>query len=564
MRWSQAFIPTLRDDPAEAVAASHKLLVRAGYVRQLMAGSYSLLPAAMRVRAKVMEIIRQEINAIGGQEFLLPALHPSEVWKQSGRWDVMGDEMFRLHDRKGAELALGMTHEEIFTTLALELRSYRELPQLWYQLQTKFRDEPRPKSGVLRVREFTMKDSYTFDIDDAGLDRQFEQHRTAYLNIFRRCGMDPVMVEASSGSMGGTGSVEFMVFSETGEDEIVTCTCGYAANLETATSALAEAVDPPPAPLERFPTPGVRTIKQLAEAAPDAPPERQIKTLVYEIDGALTLVLVRGDHDLMEQKLIDHTGAATIAPAEPDRIVDALGASPGSLGAVDVGGMKILADLALRGRHGLVTGANENDFHVRNVSIERDISVDEWFDLRQVAAGEACVECGQPLRIDRAIEVGHIFKLGARYAEILGATVLDPDGNEAVLKMGSYGIGVERAMAAAVEASHDEAGIRWPVAIAPYHVVITVLRAEDEATMAAAEDLYAKLGREGVEVILDDRVERPGVKFADAELVGLPYRITVGPRGLAGGVVELTTRATGETVEIDFENVVAEVLGHLS
>ena len=559
MRWSHAFVPTLRDDPAEAVAPSHRLLVRAGFIRQLMSGSYSLLPAAMRVRAKVMQIIREEINAIGGQEFLLPALHPAEIWRESGRWDVMGDEMFRLHDRKGAELALGMTHEEIFTTLALELRSYRDLPQLWYQIQTKFRDEPRPKSGVLRVREFTMKDSYTFDVDAAGLDAQFERHRSAYLNIFRRCGMEPVMVEASSGAMGGSGSVEFMVFSDTGEDEIVTSACGYAANLETATSVSAPVDDPAPATIEKFPTPGVRTIKALADFDSGAPADRQIKTLVYDIDGALSLVLMRGDHDLMEQKLRDHTGAATVEPASREVIVEALGAAPGSLGAVGVDGLTILADTALTGRRGMTTGANEDDFHLRSVDIERDIAVDEWVDLRTVKPGDACIECGQPLRIDHAIEVGHIFKLGTKYAEILGAKVLDADGNEAAIWMGSYGIGVERAMAAVVESSHDESGIVWPASVAPYHVVVTVLRIQDEATHTAAERLYEDLVEAGVEVILDDRDERPGVKFADAELIGIPFRITVGPRGLGNGTVEFTVRATGETTEIPLGEAVSTI-----
>ncbi len=559
MRWSHAFVPTLRDDPAEAVAPSHRLLVRAGFIRQLMSGSYSLLPAAMRVRAKVMQIIREEINAIGGQEFLLPALHPAEIWRESGRWDVMGEEMFRLHDRKGAELALGMTHEEIFTTLALELRSYRDLPQLWYQIQTKFRDEPRPKSGVLRVREFTMKDSYTFDVDDAGLDVQFERHRVAYLNIFRRCGMDPVMVEASSGAMGGSGSVEFMVFSDSGEDEIVTCECGYAANLETATSVSAPVDDPVAATIEKFPTPGVRTIKALADFDSGAPADRQIKTLVYEIDGELSLVLLRGDHDLMEQKLRDHTGAASVEPASPEVIYESLGAAPGSLGAVGVDGLTVLADKALAGRRGLTTGANEDDFHLRNVDVERDITVDEWVDLRTVKPSDACIECGRPLRIDHAIEVGHIFKLGTKYAEILGATVLDADGNEAAIRMGSYGIGVERAIAAVVESSHDESGIVWPVTVAPYHVVVTVLRIQDEATRAAAEGLYEDLVAAGVEVILDDRDERPGVKFADAELVGVPFRLTVGPRGIENGTVELTVRATGVTTEIPLRETVSTV-----
>jgi len=558
LRWSQAFIPTLRDDPADAEAVSHKLLVRAGFVRQLMAGSYSLLPPAMRVRAKIMEIIRQEINAIGGQEFLLPALQPAEIWQKSGRWTSVGQEMFRLNDRKEADLVLGMTHEEVFSTLATEMKSHKELPQLWYQIQTKFRDEPRPKSGVLRVREFTMKDSYSFNIDQAGLDAQFEAHRQAYLNIFRRIGTTPIPVEASSGLMGGFGSVEFMVLSNAGEDFIVTCDCGYAANLERATSALPVAADPDTTELETFDTPGVRTIRGLADFDGGAVAGSQLKTLLYMIDDELTLVVVRGDHDIQEQKLIDVTDGIDIRPATEDEIRPALGASPGSLGAVGVIGYSILVDEGLRGRRGMTTGANIDDKHLRNVDVERDITVTKWVDVRVVKEGEACSLCGDPLSIDKAIEVGHIFKLGTKYAEAMGAQVLDSNGKPQTLLMGSYGIGVERAMAAVVETSHDEKGIVWPVAVAPYEILITVLRPDDEATLAAAISMYEELTNAGFDVMLDDRNERPGVKFADAELVGFPYRLTVGPRGLESGVIELTTRATNKTTEVALDEAVAE------
>lgn len=559
MRWSQAFIPTLRDDPTDAEAISHKLLVRAGFVRQLMAGSYSLLPPAMRVRAKIMEVIRQEINAIGGQEFLLPALHPAEIWQKSGRWSSVGQEMFRLKDRKEADLVLGMTHEEVFSTLATEMKSYKELPQLWYQIQTKFRDEPRPKSGVLRVREFTMKDSYSFNIDQAGLDVQFEAHRQAYINIFRRIGTNPIPVEASSGLMGGSGSVEFMVLSDAGEDFIVTCDCGYAANLERATSALPDVDDPETAELETFDTPGVRTIKALEEFEGGAPADRQLKTLLYMIDDELTLVVVRGDHDLQEQKLIDVTGGIDIRPATEQEIRPALGASPGSLGAVGISDYTILVDEAVRGRTGMTTGANIDDKHLRNVDVGRDIEVTKWVDVRAVKAGEACALCGKPLSIDKAIEVGHIFKLGTKYAEAMGAEVLDPNGKPQTLLMGSYGIGVERAMAAVVEACNDEKGIVWPVSVAPYEILITVLRPDDEPTLAAATSMYEELSNAGFDVMLDDRNERPGVKFADAELVGFPYRLTVGPRGIESGMIELTTRSTNETREVALSEAVADV-----
>ncbi|NND85616.1 MAG: proline--tRNA ligase, partial [Acidimicrobiia bacterium] len=505
MRWSQAHIPTLRDDPSEAEAASHRLLIRAGYMRQLMAGHYSLLPAAMRIREKIIRIIREEMNAIGGQEFLLPTMHPSEVWKASGRLEYMGDEMFRLIDRKGAEVVLGMTHEEIFTTVATELVSYKRLPQTWYQFQTKFRDEPRPKSGLLRVREFTMKDSYSFDLDEAGLDASFERHHDAYVRIFERMGLEAVPVDASVGAMGGTGSIEFMVRSDAGEDWIATCSCGYAANLERATSTLPVIEDPEDVPTtEPFPTPGVRTIADLV-ALTGLPADRQVKTLVYFANDEPLLVLLRGDHDLMEQKLIDGVGTGQVRPAHEEEIVELLGAHPGSLGAVGVTGQRIIADPSLEGRRDLMTGANQDDVHLRNVDMDRDIAVTEWMDLRSVSAGEACVECGQPISLDKTIELGHIFKLGRMYTESLGVTVLDEDGKSRVPIMGSYGIGVERALATAAEVYHDEHGLAWPVALAPWEVVITVIRPDDELAGSESERIYAELAAAGVEVILDDR-----------------------------------------------------------
>jgi prolyl-tRNA synthetase len=560
MRWSQMHIPTLREDPAEADAPSHRLLLRAGYIRQLMAGHYSLLPLAVRVRNKVITVIREEMDRIGAQEYLLPAMHPAEVWRRSGRWEVMGEEMFRLRDRKGAELALGMTHEEIFTTLALELSSYRDLPQMWYQFQTKFRDEPRPKAGLMRTREFTMKDSYSFDLGPEGLDRSFDLHHAAYVRIFERLGLPAIPVQASSGSMGGSESTEFMCPSPVGEDVVVHCTqCGYAANVEKATSRLAEVTDGAgPAAPERFDTPGARTIEDLAVKF-DAPADRQIKTLVYVLDGRLTLVLLRGDHPLNEQKLADATAAAALRPATADEIREALGASPGSLGAVAVSDLPVVADEALRGRHDMFTGANTDDVHLRGVDVVRDITVGTWADLREVGDGEACVRCGAPLSAQRAIEVGHIFKLGYRYADALGATVLDADGSRTKIIMGCYGIGVERAMAAIVETHHDDKGIVWPMAVAPFHVAVVVAQADDAGCAEAGERIYRGLGEAGVEVILDDRAERAGVKFRDVELVGIPLRVTVGRRGLAEGVVEVTDRATGSTERIAVDEAVAHL-----
>jgi prolyl-tRNA synthetase len=544
MRWSEAFIPTLRDAPADAEAISHVLLVRGGFIRQLAAGSYTILPLGQRVRLKVAGIIREEMNGIGGQEMMPPTLHPAEVWRKSGRYELMGENLFKLEDRKGADLVLGMTEEELFALTALELSSYRDLPQIWYQMHTKFRDEPRPKSGLLRVREFTMKDSYTLDIDRAGLDAGFEKHRGAYQRIFARMGLDAVGVEASSGAMGGSESVEFMVRSEAGEDWIVTCAnCDYRANVERATSTVAAVDDGERSELDRFPTPGLRTIKALAEAHPNtAAPDRQIKTLVYVLDGEQVLVLLRGDHNLQEQKLMDATAVVEARAAAPEEIRALLGADPGSLGGVGVDGTRIIADEALRGRFNLVTGANEDDWHHSGVDPDRDIAVTQWADLRAVSAGEPCPSCGGALELWKGIEVGHIFKLGTQYSETFGAYVQDESGDSHPIIMGSYGIGVERGMAAVVEASHDEKGIIWPVSVAPYEVVITVVRADDPTTFEAAERLYAELGEAGVEVLLDDREERPGVKFADAELIGVPYRVTVGPRGVADGVAELTIR----------------------
>jgi prolyl-tRNA synthetase len=561
MRWSQLHIPTLREDPADADAASHRLLLRAGFIRQLTAGHYSLLPLGVRVRAKVMAVIRAEMDAIGGQEFLLPAMHPAQIWERSGRLEIMGEEMFRLRDRKGAEMVLGMTHEEIFTTLALELNSYRQLPQFWYQLQLKFRDEPRPKSGLIRVREFTMKDSYSFDLDQAGLDKSFDAHRGAYERIFARLGIPALAVEASNGTMGGSDSIEFMCPSEAGEDVVATCPdCDYAANLEKATSALAAVADEPgPEAPARLDTPGVRTIEDLAVRY-GIPADRQIKTLVQVVDGQLTLVLLRGDHPLAEQKLFDATGAAGIRPALPEEIVAALGASPGSLGAVGVRDLPVVADLALSGRRDMATGANTDDVHLTGVDVGRDITVTTWADLRQVSAGEPCPACGRPLQLLQAIEVGHIFKLGRKFTAALGVSVLGPDGGAVVPVMGCYGIGVERAMAAIAEVHHDDAGLTWPVQVAPAEVDVILVSTRDEAAQSAAERIYQSLQAAGADVLIDDRDERPGVKFKDAELTGIPFRVAVGSRDLADGQVEVVSRATGEKERVPVDQVVKHVL----
>lgn len=529
-------------------------------MRQLMAGSWSLLPLGMRVATKVSDIIREEMNAIGGQEFLLPVVHPGEVWKRSGRWDDVEGILVKFKDRRDTDLLLAMTHEEIFALLAAEMSSYRDLPQMWYHLQTKFRDEARPKAGLLRVREFTMKDSYTFDIDEAGLDVQFERHRDAYTRIFTRFGLSTIPVEASSGAMGGSESVEFMIKADAGEDLIAVCgSCDYAANVERATSPVAVIEDGAgAAEPQRFPTPGVRTIKALAELGEHAAPERQIKTLVYVIGGALTLVLLRGDHELQEQKLSDGTGGQELRPAHEEEIVEALGAHPGSLGAVGVS-LPVIADPALRGRRDMVTGANDDDWHVRGVDVERDIAVGTWLEVRAVQGGDPCPNCDGTLSLERTIEIGHIFKLGTRYSEKLGATVLDEEGNERPIVMGSYGIGVGRSMAAIAETHHDESGLLWPMSVAPFEVVITVLRPTEDAPRTVAEQIYVDLRGAGVDVLLDDRDERPGVKFKDAELIGIPLRLTVGPRGLENGIIEVLDRRTGVGEELAVHGIVEEI-----
>jgi prolyl-tRNA synthetase len=569
MRWSTMHIPTLRDDPADAGAPSHRLLLRGGYIRQLMAGHYSLLPLAQRVRLKVIAIIREEMNGIGAQEFLMPVMHPAELWLKSGRWEVMGEEMFRLKDRRGADLALGMTHEEIVSTLATELESYRELPQRWYQFQTKLRDEPRPKAGLMRTREFTMKDSYSFDLGPDELDVSFVAHRDAYARVFSRLGIPAIQAQASNGTMGGSDSIEFVCPSPTGEDLVIHCpSCHYAANIEKATSRLAAVDDSSErtavlAAPESFPTPGVRTIEDLASQY-QAPADRQVKTLVYLLDDTLTLVLVRGDHALHEQKLVDATGAVAVRPAQPEEIQAALGALPGSLGAAgtvpaSLGGPPVLADEALRGRRGMYTGANIDDTHVRGVDVERDINVGQWADLRAAAAGEGCVNCGHELTAERGIEVGHIFKLGYKFSNALGLSVSGPDGKPVKPIMGSYGIGVERAMAAIVEVHHDAKGIVWPAAVAPFEVVVVIAQQDDAAVAGAGEQVYQALLDAGVEVIVDDRPVRAGVKFSDAELVGIPFRVTVGKRGLASGSAELTDRAAGSTAQVPLDELAKHV-----
>jgi len=557
MRWTQMFIPTLREAPADAEVVSHILLLRGGYIRQLGAGIYSYLPLAQRVMNKITQIIREELDAMGAQEFCLPALHPAEIWQESGRWESMGANMFRLKDRAGRDMCLGMTHEEVFTTIARsEIRSYRDLPQIWYQIQTKFRDEPRPKSGLLRVRQFTMKDSYSFDISWEGLDTSYQKHYELYCRIFDRCGLNYKIVEADSGMMGGRQSHEFMVLTDAGEDQIACCECGYAANVEKATSRLDPIHDQPGnVKPELVPTPRQKTIEEVSHFL-KIQPWQQIKTLIYIVRGTPILALVRGDHQLNEAKLQSVLGAE-VRPGHPMEIQDALGASAGSLGPVGVSGLRILSDEALRGRQNLTCGANRDDYHLSNVTPERDYTA-EYFDLRLIQAGEACVQCGKPLTVSKALEVGHIFKLGTKYSESLGATLLTAEGTSVPIVMGSYGIGVERILAAAIESSHDDDGICWPESIAPFRWLISVLNTRDEALLNAAERTYSELRALGVDVLLDDRDERPGVKFKDADLIGIPYRINFGSKKFKEGKVECVERISRKSEDVCVDKLVAK------
>ncbi len=560
---SKSFVPTFKEVPADATVASHQLLVRAGYIRQLAAGIYSILPLAQRSILKITEIVREEMNGIGGQEFYLPALNPREVWEESGRWTVMGENMFRFKDRKGADLCLAMTHEEVFTVLArAEVRSYRQLPQTWYQIQTKFRDEPRPKSGLLRVRQFTMKDSYSFDLNREGLDVAFENHRQAYAKIFARCGLKTIQVEAHSGAMGGTGSTEFMVPTDAGEDLIASCeSCGYAANIEKAESRVETTDRYKPAgetpALEEFATPGAVTIEALSAKPYGVPADQQLKTLIYFGDEKPLVAILRGDDQLNEAKLQTASGASVLRPAHPEEIQKWMGARPGSLGGIGVTHVRAFIDRRLVGLSGLVTGANKDGFHVRNVSVPRDLAHAAVADLRTINAGEGCPRCGKPLSVGKALEVGHIFKLGTRYSEMMGARVLDEGGKEVPIVMGSYGIGIERILAGAVELHHDADGIRFPMSIAPFHLALLPLQMQDAAVRDAAERLYQELTKAGIEVLLDDRDERAGVKFKDADLIGLPLRIAIGKKGLAEGKVEWKPRGAAQVELVPLAEVTA-------
>jgi prolyl-tRNA synthetase len=546
---SRFFMPTLKQVPVEAVAASHQLLARAGFVRQLGAGLYTYLPLGLRTLARIERILREEMNAAGAEEFLAPALHPADLWRLSGRWDSIDDTMFRLQDRRGGEYCLAMTHEEVVASIARsDLHSYRQLPQRWFQIGPKFRDEPRPRAGLLRVREFLMKDAYSFDLNADGLDASFASMHAAYARIFARCDLEAWPAEAFSGAMGGRESIEFIVRTGEGEDVVMHCAaCSYTANLQVARSRVAPVGDQASdlAEPEPFATPGIATIEALASEPHSVPAERQLKTLVYVADDQPVVAIVRGDDTLNEAKLEIAMGASTVRPARVQEIVALTGAHPGSLGGVGFVVAPVLVDATLVGRRDMVTGANRDGFHLRGIDVQRDILSTpnaRVVDLRVAQNGERCPNCDGPLESFPALEVGHIFKQGTRYSAALGATVLDANGAEAPLAMGAYGIGLGRLMAAVVETHHDRDGIVWPRSVAPFDASILVLGSEPEL-LPLAEEAASSLEQAGLDVLLDDRDERAGVKFKDADLIGIPARIGVGRRVLATGALEVKLRA---------------------
>ena len=569
MLWSQTFIPTLKETPADAEIVSHQLLLRAGLVRKLTGGLYTFLPLGLKVLRKIEQIIREEMNRAGGIEVLMPALQPIDIWQQSGRYETASGVLFKVRDSARKEWVLGPTHEEVITSLAAnELNSYRQLPKNFYQIQTKFRDEIRPRFGLMRAKEFLMKDAYSFDATDAGAMTSYHKMYDAYTRIFARCGLQAFPVEADTGVIGGNYSHEFMVPAETGENDVVYCESGkYAANIEKAVSrgpAEATPSESTGTAPEKFATPGVVTIDALSASPYGVSARHQVKTLVFVADSKPILVLIRGDDSLNEAKLMAKTGAVQVRQATADEIVELLGARPGSLGAVNATlktpAVPVYADEALRGARGMTTGANEDGFHLRHVEVDRDLKVTAWYDLRTVKVGELCVETAQPLKIRRAIEVGHVFKLGTKYSEKLNATFLAEDGSRHPAVMGCYGIGVTRTLQAVIEQCNDKDGIRWPVSVAPFSVCITPLTVAPESQpMTLARELAATLEAAGIEAILDDRDERPGVKFKDSELVGFPLRVNLGEKSLAKGEIELKPRG-GTMRMVPIADAAAEVI----
>lgn len=563
MKFTQLFIPTTRETPSDVTAVCQALSLRAGYVRQLAAGLYIFLPLGWRVLNKINKILQEEMERIGAQEISMPILHPAEIWQQTGRWYTIKEEMFRLKDRSGRDMCLGMTHEEIMTWVAAkELRSYRDLPQIWYQIQTKLRDEARPRGGILRTREFIMKDSYSFDVDEAGLDKNYQFHAEAYHRIFKRCGLTFYQVESDAGMMGGAMSHEFMAPTPAGEDEIVICkSCGYMANTEVAHAQFGPSEDNQ-LPHEEVYTPGKKTVRDVADFL-KLDPSRFIKSVLVIAETGPVLALIRGDYELHEKKLAKVIGS--FRPAGREEIVEHLNVEPGFIGPMEHRDIRIIADPSVQ-RGTFVTGANKVDYHMTGVEADKHFSA-EWHEIRTVKTGDTCSSCNSALIIDKAIEIGNIFKLGTKYSEPLHAVYLDKEGQEKLMIMGSYGIGPARIAAAAIEQSHDADGIIWPKNIAPFDIEIIPLNVSDARTMEVTENLhqnlsaiYNSLSKRSFEVLVDDRNERPGVKFKDADLVGIPLHIIIGERGLKENVIELKIRRTKQSIKVPVDQAVRDIL----
>jgi len=561
MRYSNYFIPTLKETPADAEVISHQLMLRAGMIRKLAAGIYNYLPLGLRSIRKVEQIVREEMNQSGAIELLMPMVTPAELWQESGRWEKYGPELRRIKDRKDNEFCLGPTHEEVVTDIVRrEIKSYRQLPLNLYQVQTKFRDEIRPRFGLMRGREFIMKDAYSFDVDEAGANESYEKMYQAYRRIFQRCGLNFRAVEADTGSIGGNYSHEFMVLAESGEDAIASCSsCEYAANVEKAEARLHSGPEHAEArPLERVATPGKKSIEEVSSFL-EVPAATTVKMLVYQADGAPIGVLLRGDHDLNEIKLQKYLNCDALEMASDEVVTKAAQGPVGYLGPVG-SPLRLIADSTVQGLRNFICGANEDGFHLKNANLDRDCTIKEFADLRNVTHGDPCPRCATgTLELWRGIEVGHVFKLGTKYSEALRASFLDADGKEQVIFMGCYGIGIGRTVAACIEQNHDENGIIFPIPIAPFHCVISAINPKEEVVALASQQLYEQLLAAGVEVLLDDRDERPGVKFKDADLIGIPLRIVVGSKNLANGQVELKVRRGGEVQLLSPEMAVTSV-----
>ena len=562
MRWSQTFIPTLKEDPQDAEAISHKLMVRAGLIRRLTSGAYIYLPLGYKVLKKAERIVREEMEKVGAIELLMPALQPIELWKKTGRYDVIGDVMIKFTDRHGREVALGPTHEEIITDLvSREIRSYKDLPRIFYQIQTKFRDEVRPRFGVVRSCEFVMKDAYSFDVDGQALENNYKKMYDAYCSIFERCGLNYIAVEADSGMMGGAGSHEFMVVSEIGEDKIVVCSeCGYAASIEVAAAGAVESKEKKKSEkAEEIKTPGVSTVEAVSNFLKVAP-EDLIKTLIYIADGQMLAVLVRGDFEVNEPKIKNALKIVQLELASEKKIEEVTGGPIGFSGPVGLKDVKIVADNSVKGKKGAVTGANKKDKHIINVEEGRDFKVEEWFDIRVITEKDPCPKCGGRIENKSAIEIGHTFKLGTKYSKALDAKFLDQNGKEKHVIMGCYGIGVNRIIASLIENNHDDKGIKWPASLCPYEVIVMPINKNDDMVLSQAEKIYSELKDKGIDVIIDDRDKSPGIKFKDADLIGIPIGVIVGKKSLDQGMVEVNMRNLGEKKLIEINQAVGAIM----